>query len=322
MKRKLIIGTIILIVVAAAAYTAVSYVLYNQLTDIEGGCDKHAANKPDSFTDMAGYWPDGFDFTPYYISDYETVRFPSREEGFEIVGWYVETSPEAPAVLLVHGIGSCKNSHTILTPAGMLHNAGFNVLMIDVRDAGESSYEDGRSAIGNEEYLDALGGWDWLVNTKGFPPERVGILGNSLGAATALIAFSEEPDLAAIFVDSPFDNLPQIIQEELARNNYPVILTPGGIWMARLVAGDNITAHNPYEALEKANDRPIFILHGTADRRIDVQHSLQLQTRAEENGANATFWIVEGVDHVRAAADMPEAYAERLITFFSAALDQ
>ena len=107
------------------------------------------------------------------------------------------------------------------------------------------------SPWGNEEYLDVLGGWDWLVNEKGIPPERIGMVGNSLGAATTLIAFSQEPALATVFVDSPFDNLPRIIDDELERNSYPKFLTPGGILMARLVAGDNVVEHDPHEAIER-----------------------------------------------------------------------
>ena len=285
---------------SVGAYLAVSYILYDTLANIEDGCQTPLANRPDNFTDHSGFWREDFDYAAYFMPDYETVRFPSREAEFTIAGWYVEAAPDAPAVIVVHGLGSCKNAHTVLVPAGMLHNAGFNVLMLDMRDVNESDYEDGRFALGNEEYLDVLGGWDWLVNEKNIPPQRIGLMGNSLGAATVLIAFAQEPQVAAVFVDSPFENLPQIINEELDRNQYPHFLTPGGILMARLVAGDNVLAHNPYEAIEMANGRSLYVIHGTADTRINVRHSYQLQERAAQTvRANATFWFPEGVEHVK-----------------------
>lgn len=320
MGKKIGFLVFIVVLLLGGGYLAVSYVLYDTLANIEDGCQSPLANRPDNFTDPGSFWRSDFDYAAYFMPDYEAVRFPSREAAFTIAGWYVEAAPDAPAVIVVHGLGACKNSHTVLVPAGMLHNAGFNVLMLDMRDVNESDYEDGRFALGNEEYLDVLGGWDWLVNEKNIPPEHIGLVGNSLGAATVLIAFAQEPQVAAVFVDSPFENLPQIINEELDRNRYPHFLTPGGILMARLVAGDDVLAHNPYEAVEQANGRPLYVVHGTADTRINVRHSYQLQERAAAANASATFWFPAGVEHVQAASAMTDEYETRLISFFSESL--
>lgn len=320
MRRKLLYLFFTLLILGSGAYLGIAYVLYNTLTDISQGCQIPLPNRPDNFADISGYWRADFDYTPYFMPDYESVRFPSRDPQFTIAGWYVEADPNAPAVILVHGLMSCKNSSNVLTRAGMLYHAGFNVLMVDMRDVNESDYEDGRFAAGTEEYLDVLGGWDWLVQEKGIPPTRIGMTGESLGAATTLIAFAQEPNLAAVFVDSPFDNLPQIIREELERNNYPAFLEPGGLFMARLIAGDNLLSYNPYEAVENSNGRPLYIVHGTADTRISVQHSYQLQERATQLEANVTFWFPEGVEHVAAASDHTAEYETRLVTFFQEAL--
>lgn len=320
MGKKIGFLAFTVVLLLGSGYLAVSYVIYDTLANIEDGCQSPLANRPDNFTDPGGFWRDDFDYAAYFMPDYEAVRFPSREAAFTIAGWYVEAAPDAPAVIVVHGLGACKNSHTVLVPAGMLYNAGFNVLMLDMRDVNESDYEDGRFALGNEEYLDVLGGWDWLVNEKNIPPPRIGLVGNSLGAATVLIAFAQEPQVAAVFVDSPFENLPQIINEELDRNQYPHFLTPGGILMARLVAGDDVLAHNPYEAVEQANGRPLYVIHGTADTRINVRHSYQLQERAVTANVNATFWFPTDVEHVQAASTMTDEYETRLISFFSESL--
>ena len=320
-KIGVIIGGVVSLLLIA--YLGIGYVVYDQLSNTAGHCQRALEiNTPTHFSDASstGVWGD-FDFSPYFMPAYESVRFPSREAGIEIAGWYVEADPTAPAVILVHGLGNCKNNHSVLTPAGMLHRAGFTVLMVDVRDVGESTFENGRSAIGNNEYQDVLGAWDWLVETKGIPAEQIGLKGESLGAATSMIAFSQEPRLAAIFIDSPFDNLPQIIDDELTRSGYPTFLRHGGLLMARLTTGDNLLAYNPYEAIEKANGRPLFIIHGTGDVRIDVQHSYQLKERAQAIGAEATFWFPEGIGHVAAARTHTDIYELALLEFFSTALE-
>ncbi|MEO1652861.1 MAG: prolyl oligopeptidase family serine peptidase, partial [Bacteroidota bacterium] len=150
---------------------------------------------------------------------------------------------------------------------------------------------------------------------KGIPRNKIGIFGNSLGAATSLIAFSQEPELAAVFVDAPFDNLAQIASEELKREGYPQLLFYAG-WVAGLIRGDNLLAHNPYEAIEKAGDRPVFVIHSKGDKRIGVHHSYQLRERAKKVGAKATFWIMDEIDHVQTAGAFPEEYRDKLVAFF------
>jgi pimeloyl-ACP methyl ester carboxylesterase len=318
---KVLIGIgVALVVVAAIVYFGAGYVIYQKLTDVRGDCDKHMANLPDHFVDIGGEgWPP-FDFSPYYMAHYESVKLPSRQAGINISGWYVEGRPGAPAVILVHGLGGCKRAQDVLLPAGMLSRNGFHVLLVDVRDVGDSDPEDGRSSIGNEEYLDVLGAFDWLVGEKGFAPDRVGLFANSLGGATALYAFSEEPKAPALFLQSTFGNLMQIIREELRRNGYPPVLAPAAIIMGRVIGGENLVAHDPISAIREAGSRPVYIVHSRADRRIDVNQSEQLAAAAQAAGVNVTPWFVEKGDHVQTPAWYPEEFEQRLAGFFQEAL--
>ncbi|MDX2302180.1 MAG: prolyl oligopeptidase family serine peptidase [Microscillaceae bacterium] len=320
MKKYWVLGSLSVFLILLAAYVGVGYVMHQKLSHIQGRCDNFLHIKPDNFGDETGFWKNkDFDPTQYRMKQYESVKFPSREEGIEIAGFFVSGQQDAPAVIVVHGLGSCKHKTTEMVPAGILNKAGFNVLMIDVRDAGESTLEDGLSAIGNEEYLDALGAWDWLQKEKKIPAHKIGMMGNSMGAATTLIAFSQEPKLAAVFVDAPFDNLTQITSEELKREGYPQFLFYAG-WAAGLLQGDNLLAFNPHEAIDKAGKRPLFIIHSTGDTRIGVHHSYQLREKAQKAGVNATFWIVEGIEHVQTAGAFPEEYEQKIVGFFKKVL--
>ena len=317
--RKFALGFVIALFALAALYMAVGYFVYDKLSKVTAGGGENSKNLPTAFVNTVDEWS-SFDVTPYFMSDFETVHFPSRQQGLTLTGWFVESKPEAPAVILTHGLNGCKCTPRILTVAGMLHRNGFNVLMYDMRDHGESDIEDGRAAVGNEEYQDLLGAWDWLVEEKLFDPNRIGVFGESLGAGTTLIAFGQEPRLAAAFVDSPYADLPQIIDEELARNNYPLFLAPGGIFMARLIARDNLTAFSPKSAIHNDAGRPIYIVHGTEDTRIDVHHTHQLAELAKQADANVTVWIPEGVGHAEAVFAAPSEYEQRLVKFFSESL--
>lgn len=320
MRRGLLIGLIVVAVLVVVGYFGVGYVVYSTLADVRGSCDSHMANMPENFVDLSEKkWPEQ-DYSAYFITDYETVRFPSREAGIEIAGWYAESDPGAPAVIVVDGLGGCKHALASLLPGGILYHNGFNVLLIDLRDTGESGAEDGYAAIGNDEYADALGAWDWLRWEKGYIPERIGLYGNSLGAATVMLAFMKEPGVAAVAVNSPFANLSQIMREELARSGYPTFLAPAAVVAARVVNGDRITEYSPLDAMAAAGDRPVFVTHSEDDNRIGIHHSRQLQEVAVENGVNATFWFVDGADHVQIPGWYTEEFTQRLTDFFHSAL--
>jgi dipeptidyl aminopeptidase/acylaminoacyl peptidase len=308
-------GLLILVPVLVGLYFVLGYIVYTRLANVRGSCDMHLANRPDHFTNVTG-WPET-DFSQFYMpGDYETVRFPSRQANLQISGWYVQGDPDAPAIIVVDGLGGCKYAQATLVPAGLLWRDGFNVLMIDLRNTGDSDLDNGYSAIGNKEYQDVLGAWDWLVEEKGFAPEQIGILGNSLGAAAVLFAFQAEPRIAAIALNSPFSNLPQVIREEMAANNFPGFLAPASILMGKLVSGEDLVERDPIDALLSAGTRPVWIVHSAGDTRIGIHHAYRFQEAAQAAGINATFWFIDGVGHVRAPGVYPEEFRTRLGDFF------
>ena len=308
-------------VVLAAAYMAVGYFVYDKLATVTQD-PKHEGNTPAHFTVLEGSVPD-FDASPYQPLSYESVRFPSRQPGLTLAGWYVAGDPAAPAVLITHGLGGCKCAGPNLVLADLLHRHGFNVLLYDLRNHGESDRDNGRTGIGNKEYQDTLGAWDYLNATKGFAPERIGVYGASLGAGTTLIAFGQEPRIAALFVDSPYADLRQVINERMAYMGYPPFLAPAGLLMARLVDGVDLLGHSPREAIANDAGRPIFITHGTADQVIYVHHAYDLAALADQTGANVTTWYLEGYGHVpHALLALTPDYEAHLVKFFNDALGE
>ena len=226
------------------------------------------------------------------------------------------TRPRTPTVILVHGLGGCRRSPSILLAAGMLHRNGFNTLLIDLRDQGDLQIEDGRYSAGTKEYRDVLGGWDWLVSDQGIAPEQIGLFGTSLGAATALIAMGEEPRVAATWEDSSYADLTVGARAELARNGYPTFLADSAVWIGKLISGDDLGSLSPLGAIAKLNGRPIYITHGADDTRLSVQYAYDLADAIRAQGGSVEPWIVPGADHVRAIFLQPQEYERRLAAFF------
>lgn len=315
MRRAVKILAVTLVAVVVFGYGAASAVTWDRLTKVDGDC--HAAwahNDPTFFPD-----PDhpNVDTTRYAMPRPEDVRFPSRDPDITISGWWIPAAdPAAPVIVVVHGHTSCKRDDDVLLPAGMLYRSGFSVLLIDLRDHGDSSDEDLRYAGGTEEYRDVLGAWDWLQSAKSIPMERIGLLGISLGAATALIASGEEPRVAATWADSSYADIGVAIRAELARNRYPEFLEVGGVAMAQLLSGDDLRSRSPLVAVGRMTGRPLFITHGTNDGRLSVDYAHTLVDTAEVAGVEASSWIVPGAEHTQAMWLHPEEYEARLADFF------
>jgi dipeptidyl aminopeptidase/acylaminoacyl peptidase len=306
----------VVLLVTGTAYMAGGYIVYDKLTRVDAHCGgRYEGNTPASFTS------DKLDTGPYLMPTYESVSFASRgDPGVTISGWWVPgSSADAPVVIEVHGLNSCKRSPTVLLPAGMLHRLGYGVLLIDLRNEGESTVNTGRYAGGVIEYKDVLGAWDWLRSTKGIPAERIGLLGMSLGAATALIAMGQEPGLAAIWEDSGYSDISMAISDELARNGYPRFLAPAGTFFGRIF-GVDITSMGPLDSLPRLNSRPIAIVHGSGDTRMPMKHAETLRDAATARGARPYVWFVAGSEHTQAVFDRPAEYEERLAAFFGPAI--
>ena len=311
---------IITVLIGLVAYFGAGYMVYNQLSTINLPSAEDAANNPSSFIVSDSRWSD-FDTTPYLMTSYQDVTFTSREDAIKLSGWYIPANPNRPVVIVVHGINGNKHDGKVLTAAGMLVHDGFNVLMFDLRNHGDSDKDNGRTSIGNKEYLDVLGAWDYLIKDKDYSPEKIGVYAISLGAGTALTAFAQEPRVACLFVDSPYANLEEIAKAELARNHYPTFLWFSAYLTAR-VTGVDLLAHNPYDAITQCNGRPIYIVHGTADKRINVDQTYELQSMAKSTGANVTVWITDGVEHCGSEFVFTTDYQQKLISFFDGALNK
>jgi dipeptidyl aminopeptidase/acylaminoacyl peptidase len=219
---------------------------------------------------------------------------------------------------VVHGEASCRRDPAILVPAGMLHREGFAVLLMDMRDNGDSTRTDGRYGFGSTEYRDVLGALDWLV-ARGLPPTRIGLFGHSGGAPAVMIAMGEDGRVAAGWEESGPSDLLSAAIEEARRNGLPEIAVPAGIfWM--WVFGDDAINRSPLAEAAKFGTRPFQVVHGTADGRVAVHHGRDLEAVLQRANPSSQAWIIEGSHHVEGPFLLPTEYERRLGAFFHAAL--
>jgi len=332
MRRELLAICVTLIATLPMLWFMIGSTIYSQVAQAKANCWNHSKyNTPDDFRIRhGGENLESVDVSQYFIHDYENISFDLENEPITIAGWMKESNPSSPWIILLHGIRSCKANHEVLLPAGMLAKAGLNVLMIDMRDHGNSTWEDGRVSAGQKEWRDVSGAFHWLNQSHDVPKDKIGLFGASMGAATVAITFAQEDEIQAVWLDSVFSDLGLMLEEELENQGFPTMFSGSAIFAGKIIAGEDLMKHTPIEAAKNLDNRHMYLVHGNQDPRIGVHHSQLMFDNA--NGENIDYWFEDSefhfIDdgepeiesHVSLMLTHMEEYEIKLVAFFQSAL--
>ncbi|MBU1942189.1 MAG: alpha/beta fold hydrolase [Actinobacteria bacterium] len=129
-----------------------------------------------------------------YPSAFEPLMLESRD-GTPVCGMLAlqEDAGARPALILVHGLYSCKNTIGILDLAvRAFYRWGFHVLALDLRNFGDSGrFSEAPTSWGYRESDDILAAAEYLASLD--QVTTVGVCGVSLGAASTLLAAGRAP---------------------------------------------------------------------------------------------------------------------------------
>jgi uncharacterized protein len=224
------------------------------------------------------------------------------DDGIHIAGWYIPAGSGAGAtaatVVLVHGFGANKSG--ILKYGEGLH-PDFNLVVFDMRNAGRSTGDKTTAGVLEQKDLRAI--IDWVEKTK--HPTHLGVLGNSLGAATALAEAVGDPRVKALALDSMHTRIRYQVEARLSHAGHPSY--PGtwaiflGIWIR---TGVDIGSIDAEDELSKVGHRPILLTHGTADNEDLPARTQSFYDEAKADGIPIELHWCEGSGH-NAPAGMP-----------------
>ena len=236
-----------------------------------------------------------------------------------LAGWYVPAGngagPAGPTVVLVHGWGS--NKSRMLERASILHDA-YNLLLLDLRNHGQSS--ESATTQGVREAGDLRAMIDWLEREKG--PDRIAVLGVSMGGATALAEADQDPRVDAVIAESVHATLANAAQARLDGSSYP--LSMPGSWAILLGAlirtGEDVSAVDPVQTVEDLDDRPLLLIHAGRDSSIGPADAETLLAAAEAAGLPAELQVCADAGHSESYETCPEDYAGWVLGFLERVL--
>lgn len=239
--------------------------------------------------------------------EYENENFQAGD-GTKLNAWFLPAQGAAKGtVLFLHG--NAENISTHFRSVVWLPAQGYNVLALDYRGYGAS---DGLPTLQGVQ-MDIDAAMRHLLTHKNVNPQRIVILGQSLGGALAIYYTahsSYRANIRALISDSAFSDYRQVARDSLSHFalTWPLQWLP---W----VAVDNDYA--PLDAVAQISPIPLLVIHGDQDTVVSVRYAHLLFEQAKQP---KELLIVPGSGHIQSLESPP--VREKLTAFLRQVLDK
>ena len=262
-----------------------------------------------------------FEYLKQYGYDVKTVydsvtmnEFSLRvPNGYDIKGAIIPTDTKFEdgkkrAIIMVHG--RTANRYTMLSHAEIWHRLGFDVIIYDQRAHGESGGND--CTMGYEESKDLL-----FLSEKikeKYPETTIwGLGGESMGAATLMLAADKMPWLSFVYEDGGYATL----EDEVAPSLYykaklpKFPFAPIATYFFNKRHDFTMDDIRPIDNVKRVSV-PMFFVHGGDDHFVPTENVYRLYDA--KNGPKEIH-VFEGAPHVKAVLMHHEEYYEMLKAF-------
>lgn len=254
-------------------------------------------------------WLSDYTFTPFetQINDYEEVTL-TTEDGVHLSGWWLPHPESDRVVVGLAGHHSAKPD--MLGIGSALWRAGNNVLIFDWRSRGQSDVV--QHSLAFYELRDAEAALRYALDRV--PDARLGVVGFSMGASVAVLMAAKLPEIRAVVADSPFTGIREVIEHNSNQYHLPTrLVVPVADALNGVRYGYRFGAVRPIDVVPQLSPRPLFLIHGSADVLIPVEHAHRIFAAAQEP---KQLWIYEGADHCGAYFGDRQQYCQRVTAFF------
>ena len=201
----------------------------------------------------------------------------------------------------------------------MMLDLGFNVLVPDHQAQGESQGDFITfGALESDDSLEWLGEIRRYAQLSGFERARIGVMGESMGAVTALLTMAkanspsvrmEDKPLFCV-ADCPFSNFDSIMTAQAlkrgGKNAVRLLPLVKSIILSRSGADmDEVDAVKAAAAIRV----PVLLFHGTDDPLVPVSMSQEIAAA----NPNITLCLVKGAKHMNCYSTDPEEYRRQFV---------
>jgi len=241
----------------------------------------------------------------------EPILFKS-DSGAQIHGSWISGSPNAPVVILMHGVRADRRA--LFRRADFFKKRGYSVLLFDFQAHGES--EGDQITFGHLESLDANAAFNFVKAKR--PGVRIGIVALSMGGAAALMG-DASIEAKALVLEAVYPDIRAATDNRIRRWLGPMsqYLTP--IFMQTMAWQLNIKESelSPVDRITKFKN-PVLILSGSKDVHTTASDTQRLFVAANEPKQLVFF---EGARHQDLYEYDTAKYENLLESFFKNSLE-
>jgi pimeloyl-ACP methyl ester carboxylesterase len=276
---------------------------------------------------------------------WKLVSFPARaapnHKAARIAAWWLPAENAlAPRVVIGHGFRRNFDVSYSQYVGYLMRSMGFSALVLSYRDHGLSQNTSHHYSTWGWAYPDdLLGAWDYAWSDPdgllGGPvePDKVGLMGFSMGGFIAASAFGLEPKVPALWLDSAAYDIETNLAVGIANIGLPNFLAqlvaPTATWLCDVITGVQLSFHNPEDALSKTSStktRPVALVANRVDATVPFEQAEKYLALFKENNGRynvSDAWILDyscgDETHVNAFAWAADTYRQKLCAFWTQA---
>jgi len=300
-------------------------------------CDNYVKTFHDTAKESAKHFKD-----KGWINLTLTSRADPSVPTVNLTAFYFESplkTKNAPTIIVQHGNNVNNRDHTVITAGYYLNSMGFNVILANLRNHGDSGHV-GHLTWAQQDSYDVLGVWDYVVSDpEGLlggkkQPSQVAVMGFSMGGLVSTVAFLVEPRIAALLTDGAvFDAKREL--EYLINKQMPglaMLLLPSAWFWASYLSGEDLSKLSPKHLHKEGDKRPLANIHATDDVLVPIEQTLlQKKALAAVNKHYLMEWYEKTVPdseqakctpHCEMHLAHPDKYKHFLCNFFSKVFDR
>lgn len=227
------------------------------------------------------------------------------DSGTTLAGWHIRSDTREGVVVLLHPIRGSRLC--MLERARLLYAARYSIVMIDLQAHGESHGE--HITIGHLEQHDARAAVQFA--RRQHPGEPIGVVGVSLGGASALLASPLGID--ALVIESVYPNVSDAVHNRVAAKLGPLSPIPAELLLFQLKPrlGVSPSELRPIDHLPNVSC-PVYLMSGTEDRHTTVVETNEMFAAARPP---RELWLVDGAAHEDLCRVAPVDYKKRVLDF-------
>jgi len=216
------------------------------------------------------------------------VSFPSIK-GKELYAWKVNTSPDFPTLILVHGWG--RNVERMIPYMRKLCCRGFNMLAFDARGHGNSHKENHMTVVKFAEDINSA--VEFVVKDENQRNKEIMLIGLSIGGASSILAASRDERIRKVVTVGAFAHPLDVMRKQISDRHIPYIPF---IWLffrfVKWRTGLDFDAIAPVNNIAKSK-ADFLLIQGKDDKIVPLEQAHKLKAAMPE----AELWVIPDRGH-------------------------